>query len=956
MVTRSTLYFSLKRASWLCALLCWLPLLSWAQTTLVNYDFNTLTSTSNYPVDPLTTAPGITSEATGSDPIVFYGGTSTGNAAFVANTAGLALSMNNSSGNVRYFQFSLAGAALPKYAAFKIYLQGYRSATGATTLTLQYSVSGGAFQTFGSTYAPGNAVFTEGGFDLSGLPTLNTPSSLTFRLVASGASATGSLRIDNFQVQAINTVDPFINSLSPSTVAAGGPNLPLTITGSNFAAGAVVSFNGQNVATTYNSATSLTALVPAAATAAPGSYPVVVANPSGTSSAAVSFVVTNVVPRWTGAAGTTSWFDAPNWSTGTVPGTADDVLLDHSFVAAGYTVSFDQSTAVSIRSLVVNPGAGDSIFVVVPATNTAATALTLSNTGAGATALAIYNKGVVTNASGASSGDGIDATGSSATVFIYNGGSYRHASGRSHAALVENLSAAIGTEQGVFDFRLPASAISSYAISVSNRTYGTLILRNRLNQPSTSYPAAGNTLTIQGDLVIGPGVTFTPTITNDLRVAGNVRVQGLLQLKNTTAGSTTSQLVFGGSKVQTISGLISFEPGIGLAVNNPAGVVLATPLTLGGPLALRSGNLTTTATNLLTLSSAAALATTSSTSFVNGPLARQTSAGAVSNLVFPTGSGASYRPVILNATAQDATTYLVTQKEGMPTNAASFVAGTSALPTLTRVSRVRSYTIMPTPAANNFSGTVTLSFGPDDGVSQPADASFTVGKNSNGAGWQNIGNGGVNVTTAATATTGAVGAITSQPFTTFSDFALASTSTNQDVNPLPVVLTSFGAVRQADGAVQVAWATASEKRSAYFEVQRSLDGTIYATIEKQAAQGTTTQAHLYTSLDQTAPACRLYYRLRQVDTDGTENFSPVVTLAATADATTLMLYPNPAHDELTLPAAGEQAQVLDLTGRVRQTSTLPASGKLSIAALPPGTYLLRVALNGQTHVLRFTKE
>lgn len=123
-----------------------------------------------------------------------------------------------------------------------------------------------------------------------------------------------------------------------------------------------------------------------------------------------------------------------------------------------------------------------------------------------------------------------------------------------------------------------------------------------------------------------------------------------------------------------------------------------------------------------------------------------------------------------------------------------------------------------------------------------------------------------------------------------------------------------------------------------------------------STHGTTTQAHLYTSFDSQAPTSQLYYRLRQVDTDGTESFSPVATLAATEAAATLAIYPNPAHDELTLAAAGELVQVLDLAGRVLQTTTLPASGRLSIATLPAGTYLLRIALSGQPRVLRFTKE
>jgi hypothetical protein len=39
-----------------------------------------------------------------------------------------------------------------------------------------------------------------------------------------------------------------------------------------------------------------------------------------------------------------------------------------------------------------------------------------------------------------------------------------------------------------------------------------------------------------------------------------------------------------------------------------------------------------------------------------------------------------------------------------------------------------------------------------------------------------------------------------------------------------------------------------------------------------------------------------------------------------------------------------------------RTITLPASGKLSVEALPAGTYLLRAPLGGQPRVLRFTKE
>jgi hypothetical protein len=946
---------------WLPSMLAlWLlPLLSWAQTTIVNYDFNSATA---YPAAPVATATGISSAATSSESFVSAtGSTGTGAGAFTANTVGPALGMSNSSGtNARYFQFALDGAALPKYSAFKIYLQGYRSGSGATTLTLQYSVNGGTYATFPTTCAPGNAVYAEGTFDLSGLTSLNSPNSLVFRLLASGASGTGTLRVDNFQVQAVNTVDPVISGLSPNNMEAGSPGFALTVGGSNFANGAVVSFNGQALVTTYNSPTSLMATVPAAAIATTGSYNVTVANPAAgsTTSQPATFIVTPALLRWTGGGNSSSWFNPANWSTNAVPGAGDDVLLDHRVITSSYTVSLDQNTAVSVKSLTVNPGVGDSIFVVVPATNTVApAALALSNTGAGATALAIYPKAVITNASGASSGDGIQVAGTGSTVFIYNGGSYRHATSRSHADVVENLSAVVGTEQGIFDFRLPASGPASYVLSLSNRIYGTLILRNRPGQATSGYGGAGSTLTVQGELLIGPGVTFSPAIGGNLTLVGSVRSQGTLQFKNASPATTTSQLVLTGNKLQTLGGTVLLDVGIGLAINNAAGVGLATPLQVSGPLTLTNGALTTTAANLLTLTSSASLNGGSSTSYINGPMARQTTAGPLSNLVFPMGAGAAYRPVVLNATAQDATTYVVTPKEGPAATPTNFLAGTSALPTLTRVSRLRSLTITPTPSANNFSGTVTLSFGANDNINQPNDASFTIGKNSNDAGWQNIGNGGVTVTAAATASAGATGTITSQTFTSFSDFALASTSPDATINPLPVKLTGFAAVRQASGAVQVRWATASEQYSARFEVQRSTDAAVFATIATEVARGTTSQAHAYTSTDGAAPASKLYYRLKEVDTDGSVQYSPVVALAATAAATTQMLYPNPTHDRLVVPAAaGQQVQVLDLTGHQLQTALLPPSGEVSVQELPAGTYLLRVLLDGQWRVFRFTKQ
>ncbi len=83
----------------------------------------------------------------------------------------------------------------------------FNSATGypvaaTSTATQAYSTDGTNFTNSGTTLSPGNGNFVSGVFDLSGLIALNNQSNLTLRLLASGASGSGTLRIGNLQVQA----------------------------------------------------------------------------------------------------------------------------------------------------------------------------------------------------------------------------------------------------------------------------------------------------------------------------------------------------------------------------------------------------------------------------------------------------------------------------------------------------------------------------------------------------------------------------------------------------------------------------------------------------------------------------------------------------------------------------------------------------------------------------------
>ena len=91
---------------------------------------------------------------------------------------------------------------------------------------------------------------------------------------------------------------PILDSISPATVIAGAPDLRLAVTGSRFVKGSVVQWNGSARATTFDSASGLTATIPASDLASGGVSKVTVANPppGGGVSADRTFTVENPLP------------------------------------------------------------------------------------------------------------------------------------------------------------------------------------------------------------------------------------------------------------------------------------------------------------------------------------------------------------------------------------------------------------------------------------------------------------------------------------------------------------------------------------------------------------------------------------------------------------------------------------------------------------------------------------
>lgn len=175
------------------------------------------------------------------------------------------------------------------------------------------------------------------------------------------------------------------------------------------------------------------------------------------------------------------------------------------------------------------------------------------------------------------------------------------------------------------------------------------------------------------------------------------------------------------------------------------------------------------------------------------------------------------------------------------------------------------------------------------------------------------------------------------------------------VQPLPVTLTSFGVAPQGTG-VAVRWATASEQHNAGFEVQRSANGFDFATLGAVAGLGTTQNAHIYSYLDAKPLRTTAYYRLKQLDTDGTVAYSPVAAVqAAAASAVASNIYPNPTADRATVtwetPLAGAgRWHLTNSLGQVVHTEALSGETttdlSIDLQPYPAGSYVLTVEAGG----------
>ena len=193
----------------------------------------------------------------------------------------------------------------------------------------------------------------------------------------------------------------------------------------------------------------------------------------------------------------------------------------------------------------------------------------------------------------------------------------------------------------------------------------------------------------------------------------------------------------------------------------------------------------------------------------------------------------------------------------------------------------------------------------------------------------------------------AAGAALSDPGFSNVAFLVNSGDRPLGLSTLPVTFTKYDVTCNDKGAL-LTWSTGSEQNSSKFEIQRSLNGIDWISIDNVAAAGNSTDQRNYQYLDLYGGTA--FYRIRQVDIDGRFVYTAVKRTECQKSQYDVALYPVPARDNLNVVIRSEintrtEIQILDINGRsLRRVAVQINKGnnniQLSVGNLPAGQYML----------------
>ena len=491
-----------------------------------------------------------------------------------------------------------------------------------------------------STYTTGSVVTNS-----SGVATFSATDGTVELVTYTATDTTDSVVIG--QTAAVNFISvPTITGISPASRGQSATNQNLTLTGTNFVNGAVVTFANSGVtvnSTTFNSATSLTVNVTVAANASLGTSTVTETNPDTGTFTSGSIFTVNAAPTVT-AVSPTSLNQGATSQALTVSGTGFVSGATPTFSGTGITVNsttFVNATTLTVNVTiaggatvgsstitVTNPDAGNgtsgAIFTVNPAPTITGVSPSSLNAGAVNQSLTVTGTDFVSGASLATAFSGsnitvLSTTFVNATTLTVNVSISSSAATGPRTFTVANGDGSIATSGSIFTVNAAptVTAVSPTSLAqgatnqsltitgtdfVSGASLATVFSGTGITVNSTTLNSA-TSLTVNISITGGaPTGTRVITVTNgDGSIATSGSIFTVNAAPTVTAVSPTSRGQGATSQNLTVSGT-GFESGAtatfsntGITVNSTTYVSatsLTVKVTIAGNATVGSGTIT----------------------------------------------------------------------------------------------------------------------------------------------------------------------------------------------------------------------------------------------------------------------------------------------------------------------------------------------------------------------------
>jgi hypothetical protein len=471
---------------------------------------------------------------------------------------------------------------------------------------------------------------------------------------------------------------------------------------------------------------------------------------------------------------------------------------------------------------------------------------------------------------------------------------------------------------------------------------------------ASNAPALGSSPSID-DIKVGTGQTISLN-SNSLTINGDLINDGTINAGTGTVvfNATSGNQTIGGTQPVTLNNL---------TLNKNAGnLVVSTPVTVNGTLTMTKGNISNT--SLITLGSSSASTGTLSHTIgtITGAFRRYFANSTGTNYYFPIGNATYTRGVTVNMSqAPGADQYITAEyKSGTPqVNGSTLGAGlpltTSDGQLIQNYDNEGYWQIDPKQYDSGIDTknyTISLQMNTISGVNDYTKTRIIKADGPSHVAWSAL--------THVSATGSNTNFTLSGSGNGFSWFNGGGDNNN---NPLPVELVSFSGLCE-EGIINLTWQTASEFNSSHFDVEKSRDGENWQLLTTLPSAGTSNELITYQSTDKNGTEGNNYFRLRQVDIDGTEKlYDPINVSCSEVTTGYFSSFPNPSGNAFQVILNNKELvgactmNIVDATGKVIEKREVDVKDGINMFVvsqeLTPGIYFLNIS-NGSksTPVLR----